>query len=112
MASNEDFDITRRQFLAASAAGAVSMGLTSWAGVTVAPESGARNPKQTGIAREPDAKLYQQQWNVKLPPTRHESFDNPGRPRAHWEYQRARIALVGNFPDGDHRWRQFKFKRL
>ena len=58
------------------------------------------------IAREPDAKLYQQQWNVKLPPTRHESFDNPGRPRAHWEYQRARGALVGNFPDEDHRWRR------
>ncbi len=56
------------------------------------------------IAREPAANLYRQQWGIRLPLTRHESFDKPGRPRAHWEYQRARGALVGNFPNEDHRW--------
>ena len=56
------------------------------------------------IAREPAAKRYQQQWGLRLPPTRHEPFDKPGRPRAHWEYQQARGALVGTFPNEDDRW--------
>jgi arylsulfatase len=56
------------------------------------------------IAREPNIPFYRQQWNLRLPRTRHESFDKPGRPPAHREYQLARGALVGNFPDEDVRW--------
>jgi arylsulfatase len=59
-----------------------------------------------GIAREPDVPLYRQQWRVQLPKTRHESFDKPGRPAAHKEYQMARAALVGSFPNEDARWRR------
>ncbi len=59
-----------------------------------------------GIAREPDVPLYRQQWNARLPKTRDESFDKPGRPPAHKEYQMARAALVGNFPNEDARWRR------
>ncbi len=58
------------------------------------------------IAREPDVPLYRQQWDVRLPQSRHEPFDAKGRPPAHNDYQRARAALVGNFPDEDARWRR------
>jgi arylsulfatase len=63
------------------------------------------NPKTLmSIAREPDTTLYRQQWDVRLPKSRHEPFDAKGRPPAHSEYQWARAALVGNFPDEDARW--------
>jgi arylsulfatase A-like enzyme len=65
------------------------------------------NPKtMMPIARDPDTPLYRQQWDVQLPKSRHEPFDAKGRPRAHWEYQLSRGALVGNFPDEDVRWRR------
>jgi arylsulfatase A-like enzyme len=57
-----------------------------------------------GIAREPDTTLYQQKWSFPLPPTRHQPFDAKGRPPAHLQYQLARGALVGNFPDQNARW--------
>ncbi len=56
------------------------------------------------IARDPDTTLYRQKWQFPLPPTRHQPFDAPGRPPAHLQYQLARGALVGNFPDQDLRW--------
>ncbi len=56
------------------------------------------------IAREPDVPFYRRQWDIRLPATRHESFDKKGRPPAHREYQLARGALVGNFPNEDARW--------
>ncbi len=58
------------------------------------------------IAREPDIPLYRQQWDVRLPKSRHEPFDKEGRPQAHREYSLSRGALVGNFPDEDARWRR------
>ncbi len=65
------------------------------------------NPKTLmPIAREPDIPLYRQQWDVRLPASRHEAFDKEGRPKAHGDYQRARAALVGNFPDEDARWKR------
>ncbi len=65
------------------------------------------NPKpMMAIAREPDIPLYRKQWRARLPKSRHEPFDAKGRPRAHEEYQLARSALVGNFPNEDARWRR------
>ncbi len=65
------------------------------------------NPKTLmKIAREPDMPVYKKQWDFTLPKSRHEPFDAKGRPRAHGEYQLARGALVGNFPDEDARWRR------
>jgi arylsulfatase len=65
------------------------------------------NPKTMfAIAREPDTPLYRQQWDVRLPKSRHQPFDAKGRPPAHRDYQLARGALVGNFPDEDARWRR------
>ena len=58
------------------------------------------------IAREPDMPLFQKQWKVPLPASRHEPFDKKGRPPAHKEYQLARGALVGNFPNEDVRWQR------
>ncbi len=70
-------------------------------------ESVQDNPKTMfAIAREPDTPFYRQQWDVRLPKSRHEPFDANGRPPAHREYQLARGALVGNFPDEDARWRR------
>ena len=58
-----------------------------------------------GVAREPNTPLFLQQWEFPLPESRKEPFDKPGRPAAHEEYQRARAALVGRFPNEDRRWR-------
>ena len=58
------------------------------------------------IAHDPDTPLYQKQWDVPLPKSRNESFSKEGRPPAHSEYQRARAALVGNFPNEDIRWKR------
>ncbi|MFC3212981.1 sulfatase-like hydrolase/transferase [Novosphingobium panipatense] len=60
-------------------------------------------------AQPPDHPLYQARWdNVPLPESRHQPFDDPGRPAAHREYQRARAALVGDFVDEDRRWRKLQ----
>ncbi len=60
-------------------------------------------------ARPPENALYQQRWpEVPLPDSRHQPFDETGRPAAHGEYQRARAAMVGQFPDEDRRWRKLQ----
>lgn len=60
-------------------------------------------------AQPPDHAIYKATWNdVPLPVSRHQSFTEPGRPAAHLEYQRARGALVGQFPDEDWRWRKLQ----
>ena len=58
------------------------------------------------ITREPKMPLYEKQWKVRLPASRHEPFNKKGRPPAHREYQLARGALVGNFPNEDVRWQR------
>ncbi len=75
---------------------------------TDAPGQNVQNKPKTlmAIAREPEITLYQQQWDVRLPKSRHEPFDKKGRPPAHGEYQWARAALVGKIPDEDARWRR------
>ncbi len=75
---------------------------------TDAPGQNVQDKPKTlmDIAREPDSTLYRQQWGVRLPNSRHETFDKKGRPPAHREYQLARGALVGNFPDEDARWQR------
>lgn len=57
------------------------------------------------IAREPDDKTYQKKWNMPLSPSRKQAWDEPGRPKAHLEYQKCRGVLVGKFPNEDERWR-------
>jgi arylsulfatase A-like enzyme len=53
----------------------------------------------------PAADIYQATWNVPLPATRGQSFDQPGRPRGQKIYQAVQDVLVGAWPDEDRRWR-------
>lgn len=67
-------------------------------------EDNAMTPTQP-----PENTLYQQSWSgIPLPESCHQPFDEPGRPPAHGEYQRARAAMVGQFPDEDRRWRKLQ----
>ncbi|AKQ58425.1 sulfatase-like hydrolase/transferase [Bordetella hinzii] len=60
-------------------------------------------------AQPPEHAIYRATWpDIPLPASRHQSFTAPGRPAAHLEYQRARAALVGQFPDEDRRWRKLQ----
>jgi len=56
--------------------------------------------------REPDYGLYHQQWDVELPESRTQSWAGNNRPPAHHDFQKARSALVGQFPNEDDRWRR------
>lgn len=60
-------------------------------------------------AQPPNHEIYRAAWDdVPLPASRHQSFTEPGRPPAHLNYQLARAALVGQFPDEDRRWRKLQ----
>ncbi|MCB8879942.1 sulfatase-like hydrolase/transferase [Acidisoma cellulosilytica] len=57
------------------------------------------------IARPPADKIYQADWDLPLPATRGQSFDEPGRPHGQKIYQGVQDVLVGPWPDEDRRWR-------
>jgi len=57
------------------------------------------------IARPPADDIYRAEWNVRLPATRGQPFDAPGRPRGQKIYQEVQNVLVGAWPDEDRRWR-------
>ncbi len=58
------------------------------------------------IARAPANDLYKATWDdVPLPNTRTQSWNAPGRPKAHHIYQGVMDVLVGQWPDEDRRWR-------
>ena len=70
-------------------------------------ESVQKTPKpMMPINRDPGNAIYARQWNPKLPKSRKETWDKPGRPDAHKEFQSARQALVGDFPNEDARWKR------
>ena len=58
------------------------------------------------IRREPMYGLYEQQWDVDLPESRMQPWDADNRPSAHFDFQKARSGLVGEFPNDDGRWRR------
>ena len=58
------------------------------------------------LNREPNNPIYHYQWDVKLPKSRNEAIDAPGRPKCHEEFRDARGALVGVVPNEDGRWRR------
>jgi len=58
------------------------------------------------VNREPSHPKYQAQWDVKLPKSRNEAMDAPGRPKCHREFRDARGALVGVVPNEDACWRR------
>jgi arylsulfatase len=66
--------------------------------------------QSTGIMmslnREPNHPIYDAQWDLKLPKSRNQSLQQPGRPAAHYDYVQSRGALVGVVPNEDSRWRR------
>jgi arylsulfatase len=60
------------------------------------------------INHEPNHALYKRRWNMPLPASRNEPWDQPGRPKAHYDFQYARKALCGQFPDEDDRWQRLQ----
>jgi arylsulfatase A-like enzyme len=60
------------------------------------------------LNRAPGHALYQHSWDMSLPESRNEAWDLPGRPRAHYDFQTSRGALVGQFPDEDARWQRLQ----
>ncbi|MCA8911255.1 MAG: sulfatase-like hydrolase/transferase [Planctomycetes bacterium] len=57
------------------------------------------------IAPPPDTVEYRASWDAPLPKSRHQPWDDAGRPQAHREFQKSREVLLGNWPDEDRRWR-------
>ena len=60
------------------------------------------------LNRDPAHTLYQRRWDMPLPESRNEAWDQPGRPSAHYNFQTARGALVGQFPSEDARWQRLQ----
>jgi arylsulfatase len=63
-------------------------------------------PPMMPIARAPDDKIYGKKWGLPLSPSRKQTWDEPGRPAAHYEYDRAMGILTGRIPNEDARWRK------
>lgn len=62
-----------------------------------------------GNGKPPKHKLYEMTWtNVPLDPTRHQPYDEAGRPHAHSVFYHGRGNLVGQFPVNDERLRIYQ----
>ena len=58
-------------------------------------------------ARAPEHALYKSTWDVPLPDSLRQSFDAPGRPAAHGEFDRIWDYILGHVPPDEARWRRF-----
>ena len=58
-------------------------------------------------ARAPEHALYKSTWDVPLPDNLRQSFDAPGRPAAHGEFDRIWDYILGHVPPDEARWRRF-----
>src|SRR5262249_14592435 len=58
-------------------------------------------------APNPEHSFYRPHWEVPIPASLEQPFDERGRPRAHGEYQRGWDALLGHIPPEPERWRRF-----
>lgn len=56
----------------------------------------------------PDDPLYQKTYDVSVPASWNESFDKPGRPAAHKDYNRQWQAWVGPSPTDVDGWKRFR----
>jgi arylsulfatase len=55
----------------------------------------------------PDHPDYKATWNVPLPKNLRQPFDEPGRPQAHGEYDKAWGYTLGRIPMEEGRWQRF-----
>ncbi|MFM0007632.1 sulfatase-like hydrolase/transferase [Paraburkholderia dipogonis] len=67
------------------------------------------NKPMLGNARPPEDALYQQTWDrTPLAASRHQPYDEPGRPPAHGMFNAAHANLVGAYPFTDERIRTYQ----
>ena len=66
-----------------------------------------RGPHMMTAARAPDHPDYRAKWNLPLPASLRQTFDEPGRPRAHAEYDKAWGHALGRIPLEEARWQRF-----
>lgn len=58
-------------------------------------------------APAPHNKSYTAEWDVPIPASLTQSFDEPGRPSAHGEFGNAWDYVLGHIPPEEERWRRF-----
>ena len=58
-------------------------------------------------ATAPNNKLYKADWDVPIPTSLTQPFDEPGRPKAHGEYENMWSYVLGRIPPEETRWRRF-----
>ncbi len=58
-------------------------------------------------ARAPDHPLYRTKFNAPLPASLRQPFDEPGRPKAHGEFDKAWGYTLGRIPPDEARWQRF-----
>ncbi len=58
-------------------------------------------------ARAPEHAMYKANWDVPIPASLRQPFNESGRPRAHGEFDRIWDYILGNVPLEDVRWRRF-----
>jgi arylsulfatase len=63
-------------------------------------------PPMMPITRAPDDRIYRKKWGLPLSPSRKQAWNEPGRPAAHCEYDKAMGVLTGRIPNEDERWRK------
>ncbi|MEH6451791.1 MAG: sulfatase-like hydrolase/transferase [Psychromonas sp.] len=56
------------------------------------------------LSQDPDYGLYKQQWNVSIPDSRKQPFDEKGRPSAHLDFKNSNAVMLGKIPNEDDRW--------
>jgi arylsulfatase len=66
-----------------------------------------KGPMIFHAAPNPEHSFYQARWDVPIPASLAQPFDERGRPPAHGEYQRGWDALLGHIPPEADRWRRF-----
>ncbi|WP_263079695.1 sulfatase-like hydrolase/transferase [Endozoicomonas sp. Mp262] len=65
-------------------------------------------PMMFDIQGDPDDEIYSKHWDVPLSPSRNQSMTEPGRPKAHQDYQQSMAMLCGKIPHQDERWQRLQ----
>jgi arylsulfatase len=58
-------------------------------------------------APTPNNAAYTAEWDVPIPASLTQSFDEPGRPAAHGDFAKAWDYVLGHIPPEEERWRRF-----
>jgi arylsulfatase len=71
-----------------------------------------QNVQDTGqllsqAAPAPNNALFEAEWDMPIPPSLAQPFDEAGRPAAHGEFGRAWDYVLGHIPPEEERWRRF-----